>query len=56
MGEPTYGTDTILMNYDLRDGSATRLGVERWNTPDGHDVFDIADHADVTVALPPMVG
>ncbi|MFN8624090.1 MAG: S41 family peptidase [Chloroflexota bacterium] len=52
VGEPTYGTDTILMNYDLRDGSAIRLGVERWNTPDGHDVFDTGITPDVTVALP----
>jgi carboxyl-terminal processing protease len=52
VGEPTYGTDTILQNYDLRDGSAIRLGVERWLTPDGHDVFDTGVTPAVTLALP----
>lgn len=36
MGTPTFGTGTVLQEYDLSDGSAILLGVSEWLTPNGH--------------------
>lgn len=36
MGTPTYGTGTVLQEYDLSDGSAILLGISEWLTPNGH--------------------
>ncbi|HLI69490.1 MAG TPA: S41 family peptidase [Ktedonobacteraceae bacterium] len=35
IGTPTYGTGTVLQEFDLSDGSAILLGVDEWLTPDG---------------------
>jgi carboxyl-terminal processing protease len=40
VGETTFGTGTVLLTYELSDGSAVRLAVERWLTPDGELIFD----------------
>jgi carboxyl-terminal processing protease len=39
VGETTFGTGTVLLNFGLPDGSAVRLAVERWLTPDGDLIF-----------------
>jgi carboxyl-terminal processing protease len=39
VGTRTYGTGTVLNEFDLSDGSAIRLGVELWLTPDGRRIF-----------------
>jgi len=39
VGDTTFGTGTVLLNFDLPDGSAIRLAVERWLTPDGELIF-----------------
>jgi len=52
VGQTTYGTGTVLNVFDLSDGSAIRLGVEHWLTPDGKGVFDTGIAPDVSVALP----
>jgi carboxyl-terminal processing protease len=39
VGDTTFGTGTVLLNFDLPDGSAIRLAVERWLTPDGDLIF-----------------
>ena len=39
VGETTFGTGTVLLSFDLPDGSAIRLAVERWLTPEGELIF-----------------
>ena len=39
VGETTFGTGTVLLTYTLTDGSAVRIAVERWLTPDGELIF-----------------
>lgn len=39
LGTTTFGTGTVLLTYELSDGSAVRLAVERWLTPDGELIF-----------------
>jgi carboxyl-terminal processing protease len=53
LGERTFGTGTVLTLFPLSDGSAIRLGVLNWLTPDGAGVFDTGIVPDEQVALPP---
>ena len=53
VGEQTFGTGTILNTLVLSDGSALRLGVREWLTPQGEDVFRIGVTPDEAVSLPP---
>ena len=39
VGQTTFGTGTVLLSFPLADGSAMRLAVERWLTPDGELIF-----------------
>jgi carboxyl-terminal processing protease len=39
VGVRTYGTGTVLNTFSLPDGSALRLAVEEWLTPDGSFIF-----------------
>ena len=39
IGTRTFGTGTVLNQFPLSDGSAVRLGVELWLTPDGRRIF-----------------
>jgi carboxyl-terminal processing protease len=41
VGEQTYGTGTVLNTFELSDGSALKVGVRSWLTPDGEAVFRI---------------
>ena len=50
VGDTTFGTGTVLLTFDLPDGSAIRLAVERWLTPDGELIFGRG--IDPTVPLP----
>lgn len=52
VGGTTFGTGTVLQNYKLPDGSAIRLAVERWLTPDGELIFGKGIDPTVEVALP----
>lgn len=52
VGQTTYGTGTVLNVFPLNDGSAIRLGVQRWMTPDGEDVFEAGLVPDISIALP----
>ncbi len=36
IGEPTFGTGTVLEQYSLADGSALLIGTQEWLTPKGH--------------------
>ena len=52
VGETTYGTGTVLLTFNLNDGSAVRIAVERWLTPDGDLIFGKGIAPTVEVALP----
>lgn len=39
IGQTTFGTGTVLLTYELSDGSAVRIAVERWLTPEGELIF-----------------
>jgi carboxyl-terminal processing protease len=52
VGQTTFGTGTVLLNFPLTDGSAIRIAVERWLTPDGELIFGRGIEPTVEVALP----
>lgn len=51
IGETTFGTGTVLSEYDLRDGSAILLGVAEWLTPDGDFIRKTGIVPDIKVKL-----
>lgn len=51
VGETTFGTGTVLQQFDLPDGSAIRLATERWLTPDGALIFGKGIKPDIVVAM-----
>jgi carboxyl-terminal processing protease len=53
VGTRTYGTGTVLNEFGLSDGSALRLGVELWLTPDGRRIFPDGITPDDVVELAP---
>ena len=52
VGTKTYGTGTVVGTYDLSDGSAVMVGIERWLTPKGHAIWREGLTPDQAVALP----
>ncbi len=36
IGEPTFGTGTVMSRFDLPDGSVLWIGTQEWLTPKGH--------------------
>jgi len=55
LGEPTFGTGTVLEQFPLPGGSALLLAVEEWLTPSGHTFWHKGIAPKVVVALPPDV-
>ena len=53
VGEQTFGTGTILNTFGLSDGSALRIGVLSWLTPEGEAVYRVGLSPDHEVELPP---
>jgi len=53
VGEQTFGTGTVLLPFNLADGSSIRLAVERWLTPDGELIFGQGITPTTVVALGP---
>lgn len=51
IGEPTFGTGTVLSQFGLSDGSALLLGTELWLTPDGQLIKDRGITPDYKVSL-----
>jgi carboxyl-terminal processing protease len=51
VGERSFGTGTVLLPYDLPDGSQLLLGVAQWLTPNGRAIRKIGIKPDVPVAL-----
>jgi carboxyl-terminal processing protease len=56
VGERTSGTGTVLGTWDLPDGSAISVGIQRWLTPDGRSIWREGISPDVVASLPSGVG
>lgn len=52
VGETTFGTGTVLNQFNLSDGSAILLGVTNWLTPEGNLIKGQGVAPDVEVELP----
>jgi len=53
VGETTFGTGTVLNEFDLSDGSALLLATEQWLTPSGRVIWHAGIKPDTAVALAP---
>ncbi len=51
LGEKTFGTGTVLQQFQLSDGSAILLGTSEWLTPDGHFIRDLGITPNIQVKL-----
>ena len=51
-GQTTFGTGTVLNEFDLSDGSALLVGTVEWLTPNGRQIWHHGITPDVSVALP----
>jgi carboxyl-terminal processing protease len=51
VGETTFGTGTVLSQFDLSDGAALLLATEEWLTPKGRVIWHQGISPDVAVAL-----
>jgi carboxyl-terminal processing protease len=52
VGETTFGTGTVLKEFDLSDGSAMLLATEQWLTPSGRVIWHLGVAPDTEVVLP----
>lgn len=52
VGKTTFGTGTVLQQFNLSDGSALLLAVEEWLTPHGHSIWHKGITPDLDVDLP----
>jgi carboxyl-terminal processing protease len=52
VGETTFGTGTVLSQFDLSDGSALLVGTVQWLTPNGAEIWRKGITPDVMVSLP----
>lgn len=52
IGETTFGTGTVLNQFNLSDGSAILLGVTNWLTPQGNLIKGQGVAPDMAVELP----
>jgi carboxyl-terminal processing protease len=51
-GQTTFGTGTVLNEFDLSDGSALLVGTVEWLTPKGREIWHHGITPDAPVALP----
>lgn len=52
VGETSFGTGTVLLQFPLSDGSAVLVATEEWLTPAGRVIWKRGLEPDVAVALP----
>ena len=52
IGQKTFGTGTVLQEYDLPDGSALLLGIQEFLTPSGKFIRNGGITPDISVAMP----
>ncbi len=50
VGQTTYGKGTVQSVYDLKDGSAVKLTIAKYATPDGNFIDGVGVKPDVVVA------
>jgi carboxyl-terminal processing protease len=55
VGETTFGTGTVLENFNLSDGSALLLATQEWLTPGGQSFWHKGIAPDITLKLDPTV-
>ena len=55
IGETTFGTGTLLVQYPLSDGSAVYLAVQEWLTPSGKTIWHTGLTPDTVISLPTNV-
>lgn len=55
VGEKTFGTGTVLLRFDLSDGSSLLLATGEWLTPKGRVIWHQGIQPDVAVTLPDNV-
>ena len=53
VGETTFGTGTVLKQFNLSDGSALLIATEEWLTPGGQTIWHKGVTPDVVLPLPP---
>jgi carboxyl-terminal processing protease len=53
VGEPTFGTATVLRTFNLNDGAQVRIGTTQWLTPNGEVVRGKGIAPDELVSLAP---
>ena len=53
IGEPTFGTATVLRTFNLNDGAQVRIGTTQWLTPKGQVVRGKGIQPDELVSLAP---
>ncbi len=53
LGTKTFGTGTVLQEFDLSDGSAILLGTSEWLTPKGHFIRTDKITPNIVVPLDP---
>jgi carboxyl-terminal processing protease len=51
VGETTFGTGTVLVQFSLPDGSAINLAVQEWLTPSGKTIWHAGLNPDEVVPL-----
>jgi carboxyl-terminal processing protease len=51
IGEPTFGTATVLRPFDLDAGAQIRLGTTQWLTPGGEVVRGVGIKPDEVIVL-----
>lgn len=51
VGETTFGTGTVLVQFSLSDGSALVLAIEEWLTPSGKTIWHAGLQPDNTISL-----
>jgi len=52
IGETTFGTGTVLNNFDLTDGSEILLATQEWLTPNGRVIWHQGIAPDTSVSMP----
>lgn len=51
IGETTFGTGTVLLPFDLSDGSTALLGIELFLTGQGNDIYHVGVEPNMEIAF-----
>ena len=53
IGQKTFGTGTVLSQFNLSDGSALLVGTIEWLTRDGRQIWKVGIQPDITLDSTP---